>query len=133
MGIQCFTVERLGEQGGDRMESLLSELEEFVETLDPAPEEESKIAHSGKNYAMKPPCQRDAEGFDWPATARAFLCLDGRKKKPAFLQAFLLWITSGSFRFQFWSSHCRYVFKWLFFLVCPVGVLVKLVGWGTMD
>ena len=44
MGIQCFTVERLGEQGGDRMESLLSELEEFVETLDLAPEEESKIA-----------------------------------------------------------------------------------------
>lgn len=43
MGIQCFTVERLGEQGGDRMESL-SELEEFVETLDLAPEEESKIA-----------------------------------------------------------------------------------------
>ena len=44
IGIQCFTVERLGEQGGDRMESLLSELEEFVETLDLAPEEESKIA-----------------------------------------------------------------------------------------
>lgn len=44
MCIQCFTVERLGEQGGDRMESLLSELEEFVETLDLAPEEESKIA-----------------------------------------------------------------------------------------
>ena len=44
MCIQCFTVERLGEQGGDRMESLLSELEEFVEMLDLAPEEESKIA-----------------------------------------------------------------------------------------
>ena len=44
MDIQCFTVERLGEQGGDRMESLLSELEEFVETLYLAPEEESKIA-----------------------------------------------------------------------------------------
>lgn len=44
MGIQYFTVERLGEQGGDRMESLLSELEEFIETLDLTPEEESKIA-----------------------------------------------------------------------------------------
>lgn len=44
IGIQYFTVERLGEQGGERMESLLSELEEFVETLDLAPEEESKIA-----------------------------------------------------------------------------------------
>ena len=44
MGIQYFTVERLGELGGNRMESLLSELEEFVETLDLALEEESKIA-----------------------------------------------------------------------------------------
>ena len=64
MGIQYFTVERLGEQGGDRMESLLSELEEFVETLDLAPEEERARSRAfWKNYAMKPPCQRDAEGF----------------------------------------------------------------------
>ncbi len=44
MCIQCFTVERLGEQGGNRMESLLSELEEFIGTLDLAPEEERRIA-----------------------------------------------------------------------------------------
>ena len=43
MGIQCFTVERLRENGGPGMESL-SELAEFIETLDLAPEEESKIA-----------------------------------------------------------------------------------------
>ena len=44
MRIQCFTVERLGEQRGERMESLQSEPEGVVETLDLAPEEERKIA-----------------------------------------------------------------------------------------
>ena len=44
IGIQYFTVVRLRENGGqERMESL-SELEEFIETLDLTPEEESKIA-----------------------------------------------------------------------------------------
>ena len=76
---------------------------------------------------MKPPRQRDMEkGPDWPATVRAFLSLRyGRKEKIPFL-TFLPLSTSGSFRFQFWSSPLyRYVFafKWLFSLVCPVGVL----------
>ena len=43
MCIQCFTVERLRKNGGPGMESL-SELAEFIETLDLTPEEESKIA-----------------------------------------------------------------------------------------
>lgn len=43
MRIQCFTVERLRKNGGPGMESL-SELAEFIETLDLTPEEESKIA-----------------------------------------------------------------------------------------
>lgn len=44
MGVQCFTVERLGKNGRDeRMESL-TELEEFIGTLDLAPEEERSIA-----------------------------------------------------------------------------------------
>lgn len=44
MCIQYFTVERLGEQEGKRMESALIELEEFIETLDLAPEEGRSIA-----------------------------------------------------------------------------------------
>lgn len=44
IGIQCFTVERLGEQGGNRMESALTELEEFIETLNLTYQEEFEIA-----------------------------------------------------------------------------------------
>ena len=43
MGIQYFTVERLGEQGGNRMESL-AELENILDTLDLSRVEEEKIA-----------------------------------------------------------------------------------------
>lgn len=44
IGIQYFTAERLGKQGGHRMESLLSELEEIVEGLDLTRVEEERIA-----------------------------------------------------------------------------------------
>ena len=45
MGIQCFTVERLGvdKRGPERMDSL-AELEDYLETLDLAPEEGEEIA-----------------------------------------------------------------------------------------
>ncbi|TNI07420.1 hypothetical protein CF104_03890 [Aeromonas jandaei] len=45
MGIQCFTVERLraNKRRHDRMDSL-AELEDFLETLDLAPEEGEEIA-----------------------------------------------------------------------------------------
>jgi hypothetical protein len=44
IGTQYFTVERLGEQGGDRMESALTELEEFLEKLDLTHQEGFEIA-----------------------------------------------------------------------------------------
>ena len=68
------------------MESLLSELEEFVETLDLAPEEESKIAR----ILEKLRDEATASGVtrkdsDWPATVRLFL--PGWQKEKACISA----------------------------------------------
>ncbi|MGL4354361.1 MAG: hypothetical protein ACRCTP_10725 [Aeromonas popoffii] len=44
MDTQYFVVERLEEKGGDRMESALTEMEEFLEKLDLTPQEGFEIA-----------------------------------------------------------------------------------------
>ena len=92
-----------------------------------------------KNYAMKPPCQRDAEGFGLARHCAGFSMPGWQKEKPRmhFCRLSLLWITSGSFRFPSFGPVTVAMFfaKWLFFVwfvpsaTFPASQFVKLVGW----
>jgi len=78
------------------MESL-TELEEFIGTLDLAPEEERRIARILEKLREETAASWRGLDSDWPATERAFLCaffggggcLGGEKKKACISAGFL--------------------------------------------
>ena len=85
---------------------------------------------------MKPPCQRDAEGFGLARHCAGFSMPWGGEKKKACISAGFLALGSPVDHFD--SSFgpvtvAMFLLSGCFFLVCPVSVLVKLVELGGFE
>ena len=107
------------------MESLLSELEEFVlRRWTWRLRRRARSRAFWKNYAMKPPRQRDAEGFGLARHCAGFSMPGWQKEKACISAGFL---ALGSPVDHFDSSFCpvtvaMFLLSGCFSLVCPVGV-----------
>ena len=85
---------------------------------------------------MKPPCQRDAEGFGLARHCAGFFYAWRVEKKKACISAGFLVLGSPLDHFD--SSFgpvtvAMFLLSGCFFWVCPVGVLVKLVELGGFE